>query len=173
MNIYSIALFLHIVGALILFAMLGLEWVGLRQIRNAADSEQVHAWLGVLNGASKAGFPSMFATVITGVYMMATVWKWTAWLSVTVGALILMIVFARVAAPRLKMLGQSLVTGNDLLLWVSVQTRVAIVLGIVFLKIAKPDLAGSLLTVGAAIVLGIASALPISRRARAHEAPTN
>lgn len=163
MNIYSIALFLHIVGALLLFAALILEWIGLRQIRSAKLSEQVRAWLGVLNSASKSGFPSMFVTVITGIYMMITVWRWTPWLAVTIGALLLMIVLTRAAAPRLKALGQSLDAVNEPFLWVSVQTRSAIALGIIFLKIAKPDWVGSLLTIGAAVVLGIVSALLISR----------
>ena len=164
MSIYSIALFLHIVGALALFAALALEWVGLRQIRSATPSEQVRIWLGVLTAAGKAGFPSMLVTVVTGVYMMVTVWGRTPWLAVTVGALVLMIVLARVAAPRLKGLEQFMVAANDPLLWVSIQTRAAIALGIVFLKVAKPDLVGSLLTVGVAVALGVVSALSISRR---------
>jgi len=164
MNTYSISLFLHIVGALALFATLALEWVGLLQIRNAASSEQVRIWLGVLSRASKAGFPSMLATVVTGVYMMVVVWGRTPWLVTTVGALVLMIVLTRAAAPRLKALGQSLGAVNDPLLWVSVQIRSAIVLGITFLKITKPDWVGSLLTIAAAVVLGGVSALLLSRR---------
>ena len=39
MNDYSIALFLHIVGALGFFVALGLEWTGLRQIRSAMTLE--------------------------------------------------------------------------------------------------------------------------------------
>ena len=164
MNIYSIALFLHIVGALAFFAALAIEWVSLRQIRNATPSEQVRAWLGVLNGASKAGFPSMLVTVITGVYMMVVVWGQTPWLVTTVGALVLMIILARAAAPRLKALGQSLGAVNAPLLWISVQTRSAIALGIIFLKIAKPDWIGSFLTIGVAVVLGIVSPWWMSRR---------
>jgi len=80
-----------------------------------------------------------------------------------------MIIFARVAAPRLKMLGQPLVTGNDPLLWISIQTRMAIVFGIVFLKITKPDVVGSLLTIGIAIIVGIVSALPVTRVGRTQE----
>ena len=162
MNTYSFALFLHIVGALVLFATLSLEWVGLRQIRSEKLSEQVRAWLGVLGSISRVGFISMLTTVITGVYML-TVMGWTPWLAVTVGALILMIVLTRAIAPRVKALGQSLGTVNDPMLWISIQTRVAIVLGIIFLKIAKPDWIGSFLTIGVAVVLGIVSALLISR----------
>lgn len=163
MNTYSIALFLHIVGALVLFAALILEWIGLWQIRSTVLSEQVRAWLGVLRGAHKAGFPSMLMTVITGVYMMV-MWGWTPWLVTTIGALVLMIVLARVAAPRMKALGLSLGAVDDPFLWVSVQTRAAVALGIVFLKIAKPRSVDSLLTLGVAVVLGIVSALLMSRR---------
>jgi len=163
MNTVSIALFLQIVGALMLFATLALEWVGLQQICSGKLSEPVRAWLGVLGSISKAGFISMLTTVITGVYML-TVIGWTPWLAVTVGALVLVIVLARAAASRVKALRQSLEAVLDPTLWISIQTRVAIVLGIVFLKIAKPNLVGSLLTIGVAVVLGIASALLISRR---------
>jgi hypothetical protein len=62
---------------------------------------------------------------------------------------------------------------NDPILWISVQTRVAIVLGIIFLKIATPGLGGSLLTIGVAIVLGLVSALPMFRPVRVHEVPTD
>jgi len=59
------------------------------------------------------------------------------------------------------------------LLWIAIQTRVAIALGIVFLMTVKPDLSRSLLTIGVAIVLGLVSALPIRGRERAQEeAPT-
>jgi hypothetical protein len=49
---------------------------------------------------------------------------------------------------------------RDPLLWASIQIRVAIALGIVFLMTVKPGLGGALLTIGVAIVLGLASALP-------------
>ena len=163
MNTYTIALFLHVVGVLVLFATLALEWVGLQHTRIARYSEQVPTWMGILKSASKMGFPSMLATVVTGVYMMV-VWGWTPWLVTTIGALILMIFLARVAIPRLKALGQSLGAVDDPFLWVSVQTRVAIVLGIIFLKIAKPDWIGSFLTIGVAVVLGIVSPWLMSRR---------
>jgi hypothetical protein len=49
----------------------------------------------------------------------------------------------------------------------------AIALGTIFLKIAKPDLGGSLLIIGVAIVLGLASAVPMPRPVRAHEGSTD
>ncbi len=176
MNDYSIALFLHIVGALGLFVALGLEWTGLWQIKSAIIPEQVREWMGVLKSVRKFGFASMLATFISGIYMTLTEWGGAAWIIVTLGSLVLVISLALVlTGPRMAALGKALASGkgalpktfhaltNHPLLWISIQTRVAIALGIVFLKIAQPDLGGSLLTVGVAIVLGLASALPFPR----------
>jgi len=182
MNDYSIALFLHIVGALGFFVALGLEWTGLRQIRSAMTPEQVRGWMGILKSVRKVGFASMLTTVISGFYMMTAVWGGVAWVTVSLGALVLVIVLSvALTGPRMAAIGQALATekgavsktfhsvANHPLLGISIQTRVAIALGIVFLKTAKPDLSGSLLTIGVAIVLGLASALPMPRRERAQE----
>ena len=178
----SIALFLHIVGALGFFVALGLEWTGLSQIRGAMTPEQVRGWMGILKSVRKVGFASMLATVISGFCMMATHWGGVAWVIVSLGALVLVIMLsAALTGPRMAAIGRALATekvpvlqtfhslANHPLLWMSIQTRVATALGIVFLKTAKPDLSGSLLTIGVAIVLGLASALPMPRRERAQE----
>jgi hypothetical protein len=55
---------------------------------------------------------------------------------------------------------------GDPLLWTSIQTRAAIALGIVFLMTVKPGLGEALLTIGLALVLGLALALPAWGRVR-------
>jgi hypothetical protein len=128
----------------------------------------------------------MLTTVLTGIYMVLNVWGWLPWILVVLGALVLAIVFSVVlTAPRMSTIGHALATEkrpvsqtfhslvNDPILWISIHTRVAIVLGIVFLKIAKPDLGGSLFTMGLAIALGLASALPMSRPGRVQEEPAD
>lgn len=182
MDYYSIALFLHVVGALGFFVALGLEWTGLWQIRSATTSEQVRAWMRISKSARRLGIASMLTILVSGFYMMATVWGGVAWIIVTLGALVLVIVLSvALTGPRMAAIGRALATekgpvsktfhslANHPLLWISIQTRVAIALGIVFLKTVKPDLGGSLLTIGVAIVLGLASALPMPRRERAQE----
>ena len=186
MDTYSIALFLHIVGALGIAIALGLEWVGLSQIRNAARPEQVRSWMMLLKNSTKVGFLSMLTAVISGAYMMATGWGGVPWLFVTLGSLVLIIALsAALTRPRMMAIGQALAMGkgeltqtfhnlvNQPILWLSIQTRSAIVLGIIFLKIAKPDWGGSLLTIGVAIALGLASALPFPRRVRAGQRPAD
>jgi hypothetical protein len=182
MTIYSIALYLHIVGTLGLAVALGLEWIGLSKVRNAQVPDQFRSWMGILKGTNNLGFPSMVTTVVTGIYMMVAVWGSQAWIYVTLGSLLLVIILSiALSRPRLIAIGQSLVKEkgsvtltlrnlvNHPLLRISIQTRVAIILGIIFLKIAKPDLVGSLLTIGVAIAIGIASSLPAARKEPARE----
>jgi hypothetical protein len=177
MNTYSIALFLHIVGALGFFVALGLEWTGLRQIRRATNTEQLREWMRIINTTRRVGGPSMLLILITGFYMTAIARVGAAWISVTLGAIVLLIVVgAALSGPRMAALGKALSNeqgfvshnlqnlANHPLLWVSMQTRLWIALGIIFLMAVKPDLAGSLLAICIAAVVGLATALPIPRR---------
>lgn len=181
MNDYSIALFLHIVGVMGFSVALGLEWTGLWQIQNAILPAQVRGWMGILKGVRRVGFASMLTTVLTGVYMMLTVWGGVAWVIVSLGALVLVIALSlMLTGPQMAAIGRALTTASisqtiqslasHPLLWISIQTRIAIALGIVFLKATKPDWGGSLLAIGVAIVLGIVSAVSASR---AEQAPVS
>jgi hypothetical protein len=185
MNSFSIALFLHIVGALGVSIALGLEWTGLRQVRNAKLPEQVRAWLGILKDTNKIGILSMLTTVITGIYMVLNGLGWVPWILIVLGALVLLIMLSVVfTKPRMTAIGQAVATENGPVsqtfynlvnypvLWISIQTRVAITLGIIFLKIAEPNLGGSLLTIAVAIVLGVVSALPMMRPVPGYEGST-
>jgi hypothetical protein len=142
--------------------------------------------MGILKGTNKVGFPSMLTTVITGIYMVLKGLGWVPWILVVLGALALIIVLSvALTKARMAAIGQALATekgsisqsfhnlANHPVLWISIQTRVSIALGIIFLKIAKPDFVGSLLTLGVAIVLGIASALPMFRHVQVQEGPAD
>ncbi len=182
MSIFSIALFLHIVGALGVSVALGLEWVGLSQIRKATVPGEIRATLKVVQSTTRFGFVSMLSTVITGIYMAPAAVGWIPWLLVVIGALVVVIALTRLlTAPRMTAIGQALVMEkgsvsqsfhrlmNDPMLWISIQTRVAIVLGIIFLKIATPGLGGAVLTIGVAITVAIVSALPMHRAMQVRE----
>ena len=176
MDNYSIALFLHVVGALGFFVALGLEWTSLRQLRHAATAEQVREWMSVSIGVSRVGIASMLTILISGFYMMVTVWGMVAWIAMSLGAIVLGIILTlTLTGPQMAAIGRALTTEkgtvsptlhhllHNPLLWISIQTRVALALGIVLLKVVKPHLDGSLLIMGVVIVLGLVSALPIPR----------
>jgi len=177
MNYYLIVKLIHIMGALGFFMALGVEWLSLSYARNAATSEQIRERLQISRSAQRLGPLSMLTILITGIYMMATVWGPVAWLIIALGALILMVVLGvALTGPRMAGIGRALATENgpvssslhDLLrnslLWLSLRIRVSIALGIVFLMTLKPDLLGSLITMGLAILLGLALSLPARSR---------
>ena len=186
MNTYSIALFLHIVGALGFFVALALEWTGLRQIRHATNIEQLREWMRMINSTRRVGGPSALLILITGFYMTVTARIGGAWIAVTLGTLVVLIVVgAALTGPRMAAIGKALANEqgslshnlqnlvNHPLLWISIQTRVWIALGIVFLMTVKPNLAGSLLAIGIAAIVGLATALPMPRHQQAQTAPAN
>lgn len=182
MTDYSIALFLHIVGGLGFFVALGLEWISLRRLEHATTSEQAREWLGVLGLLRRIGPASMGLILLAGFYMMATVWGGVAWIGIAFAAMILLAVLGAVlTGRRMAVVGRAVAAESgalsrafrqrlhDPLLWASIQTRIAIALGIVFLMTAKPELGGALLTIGVAIILGLVSAWPRWSRSRANE----
>ena len=186
MNAESIILFLHIVGAIGIFVALGLEWTGLSHLRNAQAPEQVRVWMGMLKSTQGVGFSSMLTTVITGVYMMLTDWGFVPWIYVTIGALILVILLSTLLTrPRIAAIGKAMfmekgrisinlpTLANHPLLGISIKLRVAIALGIVFLKTTKPELGGSLLAIVVALALGLTTSLYLPRHTRVQEGPIN
>lgn len=183
---FSIALFLHIVGALGIFAGLGLEWTGLAQLRKAASPDQVRPWMGVFKSSRSLGFVSMLVAVVTGLYMVVADVGPTPWVLVTLGVLVLLIVFsAAVTGPRMAAIGRLLpaekppvsdafrrLAGSPALT-LSLRLRLALALGIVFLKVLQPDWPGSLSTVAAAMLLAYGSTLPFPRPVPASETSTH
>lgn len=182
MNIYSIALFLHIAGALGFFSALAVEWTGLRQIQNAMLSDQARAWMRILAGTRRLGMTSMLFSLITGVYMTEIAWRHVAWTIVALGSVILLIVLAiTLTRPRVAALEKALATekgmlsqnfqglANHWLLEISLKTRVALAWGIVFLMTVKPGFGGSLLAIAIAIVSGFVFSLATKRHERMQE----
>jgi hypothetical protein len=186
MNYYIIAKFIHIVGALGFFVALGMEWLTLWYARQAITTEQARERMHISHRAHRLGMPSMLLALLSGIYMMATVWGPVPWILMSLGALVLLVVLGlALTRPRMMALGQSLMTENgplsprlqDLLhnslLWLSLRIRGSIALGLVFLMTVKPNLAGSRLAMGLAIGFGLVLSLPISGRAILQKKPAD
>ncbi len=97
MTAYSIALFLHIVGALALFAALGLEGVALLRLRRAATAEQVREWASVYGLLRRLGPASLGLLLLAGLYMTATTWRAQAWITT---AFVSMLLLPLLGAPN-------------------------------------------------------------------------
>jgi len=182
MTLYSAALFLHIVGALLLFTAVTLEGIGLRQIRRASTPDQVREAAGIAGLARTVGPASLVGIAVPGLYMTVTTWGWVPWIVVGLASWLLVGVSGAVNGIRLASIGRaagehplsaglSARIGDPLLvtLWLM---RIAVVLAVVFLMTIKPGTVAALLIVVTAAVLGLVASLPTWRQAGPRTAHT-
>ena len=177
MNLYTIALFLHVAGDIGIFVGLGVQLLCLMPLRRAQRVEQVHLLAGLIRTADVVSVTGALLTIATGLYMALTAWNLqVGWIAVALGSLVALILplIADVIEPRtkaiVKMAGGAEAGPipaafsrhiHDPVLAIGLQTAAAVVLGIVFLMTTKPALAGSIITMAAALALGLASGLPL------------
>jgi hypothetical protein len=157
MSLYSIALFLHVVGAMLLFVTLTVEGIALRQLHLAATPEATQG-AAMLRLNRIVGPLSALGVLIPGLYMTATSWGWVAWIVVALASWVLVAVLGAVNGIRILAMQrtQTLLTGirNPLFL-ISWLTRVGLALGVVFLMTVKP---GAVEAVFAILILAAAGA---------------
>src|SRR5437899_9534603 len=174
-NVYSIVLYLHIVGALLLFVAMGIEFVTVSRLRSTGTAEQARDWLSVLGSIRVIGPVALVTILVPGLYMAATSAGWEGW---NILALVAMVGMAALGAAsnaaRMPAIGRSIgpLRGplpaearaglRDRIVWTSILTRIGIGLGIVLLMTAKPDLVGSIVTLVAFAAAGAAVAFATS-----------
>ncbi len=174
--LYLLLVFLHVLGAVGLFAALAVEGVLLRRLRAADAPADARASLGLLASTFRGGPLAMAVLLVSGMAMMAMAWGREAWLVaafvgvVAMGALGGAISLRRVrrlraalasqAGPRLSEALRAELSAGALA--ASLRLRVAIGVAILALMTFKPGTAGSTLVLAAAAVLGIAAGLPVA-----------
>ena len=176
---YSISLFLHIVGALGLFASLAFEQAALVNLRRATTLTQTREWLSSLRALQRIQGPSALLLVATGLYMMITSWRQQAWAGLgLVGMVLMAIIGAVVTGRRMKAIGPMLPTSDgplpaalrqrldDPALRTSASVRVALALGIVFNMSVKPATGGAVAALAIATILGFVAAQLTRRSSR-------
>src|SRR6266566_2015945 len=160
MSLYAIAVFLHIVGALGLFAALGLEWASLLNLRRAAAAGQAREWARVLASLRIVGTPAVLTVLVTGIYLTATRWGSQGWIGVGFGGLVLIAVLgATLTGRRAGAIVRAVAPEAG-------AVSAALALGIVFIMSTKPSGAGALTAMGVALGLGLAAGLPAWGRGR-------
>jgi hypothetical protein len=165
---YLIAKFIHIAGALGMFIAIGIEWVCLLNLQKAESIGNAKQWLKIGSRLHRIHAPSWIIILVSGIYMMITVWRQQDWITVTFVLIILMIFLGAVlSAKRFKAIGmmvaQSGQTGltdelqykfNDPVLLYSITLRTFIALEIILLMTIKPELTGALTSSVIAVVAG-------------------
>ena len=164
---YTIALFLHVLGALGMFVALAFEWVAWAGLRRSGTVQEARGWLGLLGLVRRVGPASLGLILVAGLYMTATVVGWTAWILVGLASFVVIAALGGISNGRsLPAIERALQTDtgpiSDALrqsmsapiLAASVRVRTALALGIVFLMTTKPDVVGALVVIAVAAAVG-------------------
>jgi hypothetical protein len=177
--LYTIALFIHIVGVIGLFTCIALELASLFGLRRARLLEEVRAWTS-LHRVIAWAFPlAALFTLGAGLFLALDAWGWKVpWIDVSFFAFIAMGLLGRFNASRHQRLqramdealsgpvtAESLPQLNDAVLWSSTVLLTTIGLGVIFLMVVKPDLLGSIIALAMAILVGL-FAIAVLRGAR-------
>jgi len=183
MSIYTIVLFVHIIGAIGYFLSIGTWLFILVGLRRAQRVEHVRALIKLNDLSGPFGAGSAVVLLIAGLYLALTAWSLlTGWILVALISLILMVpTTAALIAPRrsaiVKQLAREAPGGelsealerhiDDPVLATVCTTVLTLLLGLVFLMTTKPNLVGSLIVMVVALLLGLAAGVLISRMRRA------
>ncbi len=172
--IYLIALFLHVSVAVILFATLGAEWLSIVNLGRAASTENIRLFTFTFSILKKLYSYSLLLILITGVYMMATVWKHGAWMVFGfIGMVLLGAIGGKATNKQVKLIEKGVteqansistelseLINNNRLIY-SICSRTAIALGIIFLMAVKPGLIVSILALLISTAIGF---IPMLKR---------
>ena len=172
MSAYSITLFLHLLGVLALFTGIGLEQIGLRQLRNAPSLAQVREWMTLLRGLRRLDAPAGLIILVSGGYLAQHGAGHHAWVAAgIVGMVVMAVLGAAVGRPRILAIARALPATDGLVspslrrlledpvLRASAAARAALGLGIVFDMVVKPAATGAVIAIVIALAIGAATAL--------------
>lgn len=165
--LYTFFLYLHIVGAMVLFSALGIEWLCLTNLRKSETRENINTWLNNFSILRKFFTTAFFLLLIPGIYMMVVIWHSAAFAIIgIIGLFALAITGGAVSGKRLEAIAKSAAKGeaeislSELIskvkapfFWESFLIRIFAALGLVYIMTFKTNLVNSI------IVLVISSAL--------------
>lgn len=190
-NAYSVELFLHVVGVVIVFAGYGALLFATATMRLAKRTEEVRATARIFAGR-KVGFEYISVIdlvviaggvllIVAGVEMASSVWGFSrGWVAVSIATIAAIgLVGAFVLSPRLRRISvlasqtpdgplpESLrALTHDPLLATTLYAATGGLLGVLFLMTNKPSLSISVGVIALAVALGASIELPYWRSAR-------
>lgn len=149
MSLYAIALFAHILGAVLVFVLLTIEGLGLRFGFQYARLNQVF------------GPISAVLILVPGLYMMATQWGWTGWIVTGITAWVVIAVLG--AYTGIGVARGTLSAGTVTVTWLA---RVGLALGVVFDMTVKPSLPIAVAAALVGVIVGAGLGLGVRREVR-------
>lgn len=171
-DLYPLLVFVHVLGAVGIFASLGIESIALRRLQQEIAAGTARSWLGLIALAGRLGALSMLVTVVAGVALMLTGWRYQPWIAAAFAGILataalgsasirplrkVRLMVAGQGGPELSVEVRGALSNRALA--ISVRLRIANAIGILALMAMKPGTAGSCAIVAAALAVGLASSL--------------
>lgn len=172
MTAYPLLVFVHVLGAVGIFAAIAIETAALERLQRAETPADARVWASLLALRSRLGPIAMVATLASGIWMMAVAWGHQPWIASALVGLVGMAVTGAVSLRRTRRLRaalsaepqselrdafRSLRSGRTLS--ASLRLRIALGVGILGLMTVKPGAAGSWLILAAAAAAGLVAGI--------------
>ncbi|HEU5098098.1 MAG TPA: hypothetical protein VFU22_03570 [Roseiflexaceae bacterium] len=182
MNLYTLALFVHVSSAMCLFIGFGIWLLGITRISRAGRVEHVRTLADLMLMVRLVVPGSALLVIAAGATMTRIAWGFqTGWIAVALGSLaIIGPIGTWVVDPKVRAiatLAHTLPDGplpitladrtHSHVLRVALHTMTAMLFGIVFLMTIKPALMGAIGAMVISAVLGLASGVGLARPKRA------
>ena len=171
--LYSIVLFLHIIGAVVMFVAVGITLLAMISMLNSKTTDTLRNWAALAVKLDGLLPFSVILILVPGLYLVFTRWGWgNPWIELSLALLIVMTFMGPIInLRRLKAILNAanaeesalpsavlLKKVRDRVLWNSVLIMTMLALAIVFLMTVKLSITGSLVAIVAAVVLGLMAA---------------
>ncbi len=129
MTIFSVVLFLHLLGAVSLFIAYGIEWTASSLFRNASTTEQARSWLRVFKVSPPLSGVGLGVVLLSGGYLASLSGAMKqGWIPATLIAIfVALVVGFALILPRMKRIRAALPSEISL-----VPSLVALIIAIVF-----------------------------------------
>jgi len=168
--LYLIALFLHVIGALLYSASLAIEWLCQFRLRKAETSDKFNEWFAAYSKLPIISGIAWLLLLVPGIYLMVVIWNNAAWANIAMaGFFLLIIIGSLINGTRMKPLIKEIKSSgytsairnklDDQMINFSLKARTTLTIGIVFLMTVKPGLSDSIITLIISLLLGF---LPVN-----------
>lgn len=149
MTTYSFLNFLHVVSSIGIVMAIAFERLMLLKLLNSKTTAQFQTWRDLHTLPFKIGAPSVAVSLLTGIYLAVTMWPQTPWIWPSIIALL---IFAVASGTLTSKSHKTLVSASSARevgtawgqLWLSLQLRIGLLVGIIFLMVAKPPVSESI-----------------------------
>jgi hypothetical protein len=173
--IRSLVLFTHVVGMLVLFIGLAVEWLGLESLRRATTSEHAASWVR-LQDTLRRVYGIAFATLlVSGIYLARGGYFQLPWVRLAFALMALMGLTGALGGRALRSRGVGIESLQRLAAHVWLRTslvmRAAMGLAVVYLMVGKPRLGTSLVVAVIALMVGVTISLLSTRDLPAEQRP--